>query len=97
MELPLDYFFTGCIGFPQEIVKRSYKDGFNAIQGTLVDVGGGNGAMTGEIVKEYPHIKAINFDLPHVVAKAPKYAGVTHVAGDMFTGIPPADAILLGV
>ncbi|XP_050235325.1 (R,S)-reticuline 7-O-methyltransferase-like [Mercurialis annua] len=77
-----------------EAVKRSYKDGFIGIN-TLVDVAGGTGAMIGEIVKEHPHIQGINFDLPHVVAVAPEYAGVTHVAGDMFTSIPSADAILL--
>ncbi|KAJ9179561.1 hypothetical protein P3X46_011336 [Hevea brasiliensis] len=77
-----------------EAVKASYKDGFNGL-GSLLDVGGGTGAMVGEIVKAHPHIKGINFDLPHVVATAPEYEGVTHVAGDMFTSIPPADAILL--
>ncbi|KAJ9134992.1 hypothetical protein P3X46_032218 [Hevea brasiliensis] len=77
-----------------EAVKTSYKDGFNGL-GSLVDVGGGTGAMVGEIVKAHPHIKGINFDLAHVLAMAPEYEGVTHVVGDMFTSIPPADAILL--
>ncbi|KAF2323752.1 hypothetical protein GH714_036830 [Hevea brasiliensis] len=72
------------------------KDGFNGV-GSLVDVGGGTGAMVSEIVKAHPHVKGINFDLPHVVATAPEYEGVTHVAGNMFTSIPPADAILLKV
>ncbi|KAJ9179563.1 hypothetical protein P3X46_011338 [Hevea brasiliensis] len=77
-----------------EAVKTTYKDGFNGV-GSLVDVGGGTGAMVSEIVKAHPHVKGINFDLPHVVATAPEYEGVTHVAGNMFTSIPPADAILL--
>lgn len=79
-----------------EAVKASYEDGFNEIE-TLVDVGGGIGGMISEIVKAHPHIKGINFDLPFVVAKAPEYVGVTHVAGDMFSSIPPTDAILLKV
>ncbi|EEF49565.1 o-methyltransferase, putative [Ricinus communis] len=77
-----------------EAVKKGYKAGFNGI-GSLVDVAGGTGAMIAEIVKEHPHIKGTNFDLPHVVATAPKYVGVNHVAGDMFTSIPSADALLL--
>ena len=37
-----------------------------------------------EVVKVYPHIKGINFDLPHVVTSVPVYNRVTHVHGDMF-------------
>ncbi|XP_021647121.2 xanthohumol 4-O-methyltransferase-like [Hevea brasiliensis] len=37
----------------------------------------------------------INFDLAHVLAMAPECEGVTHVVGDMFASIPPADAFLL--
>ena len=53
--------------------------------------------MISEIVKSYPHIKGINFDLPHVIATAPVYDGVSHIAGDMFHQIPNADALLLKV
>ncbi|XP_027183401.1 xanthohumol 4-O-methyltransferase-like [Coffea eugenioides] len=62
---------------------------------SLVDVEGGIGATIAEIVKAYPHIKGINFDLPHVVATAPKYDGVSHVGGDMFDAIPSAQAIFM--
>ncbi|KAJ9190569.1 hypothetical protein P3X46_001756 [Hevea brasiliensis] len=65
-----------------EAVKTSYEEEFNGIE-TLVYVGGSS------------HIKGINFDLPLVVAKAPEYVGVPHVAGDMFAGFPPADALIL--
>lgn len=77
----------------REIIK-GYKDGFNSIT-SLVDVGGGTGVAMFEIVKAYPHIKGINFDLPHVVSTAQKYEGIDHVGGDMFKDIPPADAIFL--
>ena len=50
-----------------------------------------------EVVKAYPHIKGVNFDLPHVVATAPAYDGVSHVGGDMFESIPYADAIFMKV
>ncbi|KAI3848997.1 hypothetical protein MKW92_018528 [Papaver armeniacum] len=46
-----------------------YKDGFSSIR-SLVDVGGGTGAMIAEIVEANPHIQGINFDLPHVLATA---------------------------
>ncbi|XP_011045482.1 PREDICTED: (R,S)-reticuline 7-O-methyltransferase-like [Populus euphratica] len=71
-----------------------YKDGFNNIR-SLVDVAGGIGGHVAEIVRAYPHIEGINLDLPHVVATAPKYDGVSHVAGNMFEAIPNADAIYM--
>lgn len=73
-----------------------YKDGFDRI-GSLVDVGGGTGGMISEIVKSHPHIKAINFDLPHVIATAPSRDGVLNIGGDMFNEIPSADAVFMKV
>ncbi|KAI6672937.1 hypothetical protein NL676_000843 [Syzygium grande] len=70
------------------------KEGFNSI-GSLVDVGGGTGRALAEIVRSYPRIKGINFDLPHVVATTPACDGVTHVGGDMFDTIPCADAVFI--
>lgn len=65
---------------------------------TLVDVGGGNGAAMGVVAKSCPWIKAINFDLPHVIAAvAPKCNGVEFVAGDMFASVPKADAVFIKV
>nr|POE68432.1 (r,s)-reticuline 7-o-methyltransferase [Quercus suber] len=75
-------------------IVSEYKDGFGSV-GSLVDVGGGTGSVLAEIVKSYPHIKGINFDLPHVVAMAPIYDGITHVGGDMFEAIPNADAVFM--
>ncbi|KAB1206013.1 (R,S)-reticuline 7-O-methyltransferase [Morella rubra] len=60
------------------VVMAKYKDGFDGV-GSLVDVGGGTGGMIAEIVKSHPHIRGINFDLPHVVATAP---WVLHDWGD---------------
>ncbi|XP_022761190.1 desmethylxanthohumol 6'-O-methyltransferase-like [Durio zibethinus] len=70
------------------------KEGFSSI-GSLVDVGGGTGGLVFEIVKAYPHIKGTNFDLPHVIEKAPTYPGVCHIGGDMFESIPKADAVIM--
>ncbi|KAJ1693299.1 hypothetical protein LUZ63_009997 [Rhynchospora breviuscula] len=61
----------------------------------LVDVGGGIGATLHIITSNYNHIKGINFDLPHVICKAPALPGVEHVAGDMLEKVPSGDAILI--
>ncbi|KAK2993238.1 hypothetical protein RJ640_015717 [Escallonia rubra] len=90
--------FNDCMACSAKIaikeVISAYKDGFDCI-GSLVDVGGGTGTALAEIVRACPHIKGVNFDLPHVIATAPKYDGVFHVCGDMFKSIPRADAVLL--
>ena len=52
----------------------SNYQGFQAIT-SLVDVGGGTGTAMAEIVKAYPSIKGISYDLPHVVATAPHLPG----------------------
>uniref|UniRef100_A0A0E0M5S6 O-methyltransferase domain-containing protein n=1 Tax=Oryza punctata TaxID=4537 RepID=A0A0E0M5S6_ORYPU len=63
---------------------------------SLVDVGGGHGAITQVIAREFPHIKCSVLDLPHVVEQAPAGVGnVQFIAGDMFESIPPADAVIL--
>uniref|UniRef100_A0A803RCJ9 caffeate O-methyltransferase n=1 Tax=Cannabis sativa TaxID=3483 RepID=A0A803RCJ9_CANSA len=72
---------------------ESYK-GFENLK-QLVDVGGGLGVTLKEITSTYPHIKGINFDLPHVVQHAPSYPGVEHVGGDMFESVPSGDAIFM--
>ncbi|KAM1612268.1 hypothetical protein ACFX1Z_000954 [Malus domestica] len=61
----------------------------------LVDVGGGLGVTLGLITSKHPHIKGINYDLPHVVKHAPSYHGVEHVGGDMFASVPSGDAIFM--
>ncbi|KAL5556879.1 hypothetical protein UlMin_039115 [Ulmus minor] len=81
-KLEMPSIIDGCLGV------------FDGID-TVVDVGGGNGTTLGNLVKAYPWIKGINFDLPHVVSTAPKCDGVEHVGGDMFDSIPKADAIFL--
>uniref|UniRef100_A0ACD5WDW9 Uncharacterized protein n=1 Tax=Avena sativa TaxID=4498 RepID=A0ACD5WDW9_AVESA len=62
---------------------------------SLVDVGGGHGAVSVAIARSLPHVKCTVLDLPHVVAGAPPDDKVKFVAGDMFEHIPAADALLL--
>ncbi|PHU10720.1 hypothetical protein BC332_22580 [Capsicum chinense] len=73
------------------VIIDNYAEIFKGIE-SLVDVGGGNGTTLGMLVKAFPWIKGINFDLPHVVSVAPHYDGVVHVEGDMFDSVPNAHA-----
>ncbi|CAM6048215.1 unnamed protein product [Sphagnum compactum] len=61
----------------------------------LVDVGGGTGSSLALIAAEYPHIRGINYDLPHVVAASPAYPGVEHVGGNMLESVPSGDTIFM--
>ncbi|XP_043712025.1 caffeic acid 3-O-methyltransferase-like [Telopea speciosissima] len=69
-------------------------EGFDNVN-VVVDVGGGVGKTLELITFKHPTIKGINFDLAHVIADAPPYPGVEHVAGDMFLSIPKGDIIFL--
>jgi orsellinic acid C2-O-methyltransferase len=70
---------------------------------TIVDVGGGDGTLTAEILRAYPGLQGVVFDLPQVVSSAPAVlaeAGVGDradtIAGDFFASVPEgADAYLM--
>ena len=66
---------------------------------TVVDVGGGDGTTLSILVKAFPWIQGINYDLPHVVSNSsiPSSDRIEHVGGDMFDNIPKADAVFLKV
>ncbi|KAL8256849.1 hypothetical protein R6Q59_028890 [Mikania micrantha] len=81
--------------FELDAIMSTYD--FGSLKGSLVDVGGGIGVILNEIVTKYPRLKGINFDLPHVVSSAPSYEGVTHVGGNMFQALSPADSYLIKV
>ncbi len=68
----------------------------------LVDVGGGHGLLLATILRAYPALRGVLFDLPAVVAGAPPVldaAGVSGrckiVAGDFFAAVPTGDAFIL--
>jgi hypothetical protein len=63
--------------------------------GTVVDVGGGNGALLAALLTEYQKMEGVLFDQPHVVAHAEAVlsaAGVAErcriVGGSFFEGVP---------
>ncbi|HEU4425613.1 MAG TPA: methyltransferase, partial [Pilimelia sp.] len=67
--------------------------------GTVVDVGGGTGAFLAGLLRRFPAMRGVLFDLPHVVAGAPAVlaaAGVADrcevVAGDFLVDAVPAGA-----
>ncbi|HET9223510.1 MAG TPA: methyltransferase [Roseiflexaceae bacterium] len=70
---------------------------------TIVDVGGGNGALLAAILAAYPALEGVLFDQPHVIGGASvvlERAGVAErcrvVAGSFFEGVPEgADSYLL--
>ncbi|KAK9205089.1 hypothetical protein WN943_015355 [Citrus x changshan-huyou] len=64
--------------------------GFNQIK-QLVDVCGCLGSTYKAITSDYPHIKGINFDLPHVIKHDPNCPGILGRAptvGDTFKPVP---------
>jgi len=65
----------------------TYK-GFDDVN-VLVDVGGGVGGTLNMIVKKHPHLKGINFDLPHVISEAEPIPGVEHVEEICLRAFPP--------
>ncbi|KAF8043877.1 hypothetical protein BT93_A2004, partial [Corymbia citriodora subsp. variegata] len=81
------------------ITMKKILEMYNGFEGlkTVVDVGGGTGAMLSMTVAKYPSIKGINFDLPHVIEDSPSYPGIEHIEGDMFLSIPKGDAIFMKV
>ncbi|KAL4205051.1 hypothetical protein AMTRI_Chr01g135200 [Amborella trichopoda] len=70
-------------------------DGLFKDVNSVVDVGGGTGTALRATIEAYPHIRGINFDLPHVVDACVEQQGVVHMGGGMFVAIPKADVALL--
>ena len=73
--------------------------------GTVVDVGGGRGALLAGILRANPGVRGVLFDLPHVVAGADAAFAAAGVAdrasvapGSFFEGVPAGgDAYILSV
>ncbi|XAR53236.1 Trans-resveratrol di-O-methyltransferase [Bertholletia excelsa] len=79
-----------------EVLTKEDKGVFEGLN-SLVDVGGGNGALAMALVDAFPNINITVLDLPHVVAGLQGKQNLSYVGGDMFKAIPSADAVLLNV
>ncbi|MED6208365.1 Isoflavone 7-O-methyltransferase [Stylosanthes scabra] len=90
--------FNEAMASDSQMMKLALKDHNMAFQGleSIVDVGGGNGTTAQIIGENFPELKFIVFDLPHVViGLQSSNNNLSFVGGDMFESIPKADAILL--
>jgi hypothetical protein len=95
-----DLAMTGVHGRETEAMLEAYD--FTAI-GTLADIGGGNGSVITAILRRYPAMQGILFDLPGVVERAKaniEVAGLEGrcqvMAGNFFEAVPAgADAYLM--
>lgn len=77
-------------GIKDRAVLASYD--FSATR-TLVDIGGGKGGFIATILKAYPHLQGILFDLPRVIAEVQPFAGelgdrLHRASGDFFASVP---------
>jgi len=95
-----DAAMTGIHGRETGDVLDAYD--FSGIE-VLADIGGGNGSNISSILKQYPTMKGVLFDLPHVVERAKERidaAGVLDrcqlIGGNFFESVPKgADAYLM--
>lgn len=95
-----DQAMTGVHGRETEAMLEAYD--FTGV-GTLADIGGGNGSVIMAILRRYPAMQGILFDLPSVVERTKanvQGAGLEGrcqvVAGSFFESVPPgADAYLM--
>jgi hypothetical protein len=64
---------------------------------TVVDVGGGNGSLLAELVRAYPGLHGIVFDLPETTRDESLFGErLEFVAGSFFERVPKGDVYLLG-
>jgi O-methyltransferase domain/Dimerisation domain len=63
---------------------------------TIVDVGGAHGNLISEIVRSYPHLTGILFDLSEVIANVSLDDNIQPIAGNFFESVPSGgDAYLM--
>jgi ubiquinone/menaquinone biosynthesis C-methylase UbiE len=95
-----DAAMTGIHGHETQMMIDAYD--FSGI-GTLADIGGGNGTVLIGVLKKYPAMKGILFDMPGVIERAQANIQAASLAdrcqlvtGDFFQSVPRgADAYLM--
>ncbi len=85
--------------YEAESIKKVYP--FSGA-GTVVDVGGGRGALISSLLEDNPQLRAIVFDQPAVVAQVKEHSNSTNhgervsfVSGDFFIEVPGGGDIYL--
>ena len=82
---------AGKDGNAKRLADLEWRDGQ-----VVVDVGGGNGALLGELVRRRPGLRGIVFDLPETDRdESTLPEGVEFVAGSFFEHVPAGDAYVL--
>ena len=61
----------------------------------IVDVGGAQGSLVSTIMRSYPHLKGILFDLPEVIANVSVNDKIQPVAGNFFESVPSSGDVYL--
>ncbi|CAM6069102.1 unnamed protein product [Sphagnum tenellum] len=71
----VDKLFNAAMSSHSRIYTEAVLGAYHGFQDVncLVDVGGDTGSSLALITAKYPHIRGINFDLPHVIATSPAY------------------------
>lgn len=112
-------FFTWLAGQPEQVDRFSgamanLTNGIKAgaiasyafpASGTMIDIGGADGALLAKVLESAPDARGIVFDLPHVIAEAePAMKSyelgdrLTSASGDFFEAVPAGgDAYLLSM
>ncbi|PIN26254.1 Hydroxyindole-O-methyltransferase [Handroanthus impetiginosus] len=76
------------------VLIKDLKHVFEGLE-SIVDVGGGKGALAKAIADAFPKLKCTVLDLPHVVCGLEGAANLSYVGANMFEFIPHANAILM--
>ena len=95
-----DAAMHGIHGVESEPISVAYD--FSSVR-KVVDIGGGNGSLLSKILKLYPNLKGVLFDLPSVAERASDLIGKEELerrcrveGGDFFLSVPEgADCYLL--
>ena len=99
-----EVFNNAMTGFSKVVIEAALDAyDFSFLQGKiLVDVAGGHGMVLTEILKKYPTVRGVLFDLDHVVEGAhPRISSLglegrcCTASGDFFKAVPEGDAYVL--
>ena len=85
---PMIYFAKIMSAFTRCTISELCNRADFSIYSTLLDIGGSLGDLSRTIVKQYPHIKAISFDLPELTSYALSlpidHSNIDYIPGNFF-------------